>query len=108
MVSLPNHERAAHPSTRSSVDPPLATSRPYAERTASLVTPSEARNDGVRGFPACLPGRQGTTLSVGETMGYLEIDKIPSLRRPILMAAFAGWNDAGQAATSALGFLGEP
>jgi len=40
-------------------------------------------------------------------MEYLEIEKILSLRRPVLIAAFAGWNDAGQAATAALRFLGE-
>ena len=40
-------------------------------------------------------------------MSYLEIDKIPSLRKPVLIAAFAGWNDAGQAATAAVRFLGE-
>jgi len=40
-------------------------------------------------------------------MGYLEIDEIPSLRKPVLIAAFAGWNDAGQAATAAIRFLAE-
>lgn len=40
-------------------------------------------------------------------MSYLEIEKLPALRRPALIAAFAGWNDAGQAATSAVRFLGE-
>jgi len=40
-------------------------------------------------------------------MSYLEIEELPSLRRPVLIAAFAGWNDAGQAATSAIRFLGE-
>jgi proteasome assembly chaperone (PAC2) family protein len=44
---------------------------------------------------------------VDEAMAHLEIDKIPTLRRPLLLAAFAGWNDAGQAATSAVRFLGE-
>jgi proteasome assembly chaperone (PAC2) family protein len=29
----------------------------------------------------------------------------PSLRRPVLVAAFKGWNDAGEAATAALSFL---
>jgi predicted ATP-grasp superfamily ATP-dependent carboligase len=29
----------------------------------------------------------------------------PALRRPVLVAAFEGWNDAGEAATTALGFL---
>jgi len=29
----------------------------------------------------------------------------PALRRPVLVAAFEGWNDAGEAATTALGFV---
>src|ERR671933_2731146 len=29
----------------------------------------------------------------------------PALRRPILVAAFEGWNDAGEAATTALGYV---
>jgi predicted ATP-grasp superfamily ATP-dependent carboligase len=40
-------------------------------------------------------------------MSHLEIEELPSLRKPVLIAAFAGWNDAGQAATSAIRFLGE-
>jgi proteasome assembly chaperone (PAC2) family protein len=38
-------------------------------------------------------------------MSYLEAGEVPSLRSPILLMAFGGWNDAGQAATSALRFL---
>jgi len=30
----------------------------------------------------------------------------PTLRRPFLIAAFEGWNDAGEAASTALGFVG--
>jgi proteasome assembly chaperone (PAC2) family protein len=30
----------------------------------------------------------------------------PTLRRPFLVAAFEGWNDAGEAASTALGFIG--
>ena len=30
----------------------------------------------------------------------------PSLRRPILIAAFGGWNDAGDAASAAVDFIG--
>jgi proteasome assembly chaperone (PAC2) family protein len=44
---------------------------------------------------------------VDEAMDHLEIDQIPSLRKPVLIAAFAGWNDAGQGATAAVRFLGE-
>jgi len=32
----------------------------------------------------------------------LQIDEIPALRAPVLLAAFAGWNDAGQVASYAL------
>jgi proteasome assembly chaperone (PAC2) family protein len=40
-------------------------------------------------------------------MGYLELEEVPSLREPLFLVAFAGWNDAGEAATTAAGFLGE-
>jgi len=35
----------------------------------------------------------------------LRISERPSLRRPILISAFKGWNDGGQAATVAAGYL---
>jgi proteasome assembly chaperone (PAC2) family protein len=35
----------------------------------------------------------------------LRIDQLPTLRRPVLIAAFRGWNDGGQAATLAAGTL---
>jgi proteasome assembly chaperone (PAC2) family protein len=35
----------------------------------------------------------------------LVIDKLPTLRHPVMMLAFAGWNDAGEAATSAAQLL---
>ncbi len=38
-------------------------------------------------------------------MSYLEVGELPSLRSPVLVMAFSGWNDAGQAATSAVRFL---
>jgi proteasome assembly chaperone (PAC2) family protein len=38
-------------------------------------------------------------------MSYLEMAEVPSLRRPVLVMAFGGWNDAGQAATTAVRFL---
>ncbi len=38
-------------------------------------------------------------------MELLEVHEVPSLRSPILITAFAGWNDAAQAATSAVRFL---
>lgn len=38
-------------------------------------------------------------------MNPLVIDQLPALRQPVLILAFAGWNDAGEAATSAAQFL---
>ena len=38
-------------------------------------------------------------------MSYLEVAELPSLRSPVLVMAFGGWNDAGQAATSAVRLL---
>ncbi len=38
-------------------------------------------------------------------MPYLRLDPLPDLREPVLLAAFAGWNDAGEAATAALRWL---
>lgn len=35
----------------------------------------------------------------------LRIEERPALRRPVLVTAFAGWNDGGQAATLAAGYL---
>lgn len=35
----------------------------------------------------------------------LRIVELPVLRRPVLVSAFAGWNDGGQAATLAAGYL---
>lgn len=38
-------------------------------------------------------------------MSYLRVEKVPELRRPLLIAAFLGWNDAAQAATTAVQHL---
>ena len=38
-------------------------------------------------------------------MDVLSFSKVPELKRPILLLAFAGWNDAGNAATFAAKFL---
>ena len=35
----------------------------------------------------------------------LRIAARPTLRRPVLVAAFRGWNDGGQGATLAVGYL---
>src|SRR4051812_49484542 len=40
-------------------------------------------------------------------MDYVEWRERPELRRPALVCAFKGWNDAGEAATAALGFLAD-
>ena len=37
----------------------------------------------------------------------LELEDVPQLRDPLLIAAFEGWNDAGEAATSAVTHLAE-
>ncbi len=38
-------------------------------------------------------------------MEYLQIDELPSLRKPTFIVAFRGWNDAGEAATLAVQHL---
>jgi proteasome assembly chaperone (PAC2) family protein len=38
-------------------------------------------------------------------MSALTIEEIPTLTNPVLIVAFAGWNDAGSAATHAAQFL---
>ena len=41
------------------------------------------------------------------TMDALSFDNRPSLRNPILLLAFAGWSDAGAAATTAVRYLAD-
>ena len=36
----------------------------------------------------------------------LRMEERPELRRPVLISAFRGWNDGGQGATLACGYLG--
>ena len=38
-------------------------------------------------------------------MSSVEIKEIPALRSPIMLIAFSGWNDAGEAATGAITHL---
>ena len=38
-------------------------------------------------------------------MSALQIHELPTLSDPVLIIAFAGWNDAGNAATHAAEFL---
>ena len=40
-------------------------------------------------------------------MDHLQVDKLPTLREPTFIAAFRGWNDAGEAATLAVRHLVE-
>jgi predicted ATP-grasp superfamily ATP-dependent carboligase len=40
-------------------------------------------------------------------MGHLRWERRPELRRPIVVVAFEGWNDAGDAATLAVGYLAQ-
>src|SRR5580704_2534552 len=40
-------------------------------------------------------------------MSIVRWDQRPQLRRPVLVAAFEGWNDAGDAATLAVRYLAE-
>ena len=44
---------------------------------------------------------------MASTDGYVRWDERPQLRRPILVAAFEGWNDAADAASTAVGHLTE-
>jgi proteasome assembly chaperone (PAC2) family protein len=37
--------------------------------------------------------------------GIMEIERLPEIERPNIIAAFQGWNDAGQAATTAVRYL---
>jgi predicted ATP-grasp superfamily ATP-dependent carboligase len=39
------------------------------------------------------------------TVDHLRLEPLPSLRRPAVMYAFRGWNDGGEAATGAVGYL---
>lgn len=38
---------------------------------------------------------------------YVKLDRIPELERPVLIAGFTGWNDAAEAASLAVGTLGD-
>lgn len=40
-----------------------------------------------------------------ESMDHLRLDELPALRKPTFVAAFRGWNDAGEAATLAVRHL---
>src|SRR5688572_18652050 len=38
---------------------------------------------------------------------HLRIESLPQLRRPVLVAAFRGWNDGAQGASLAAGYLAQ-
>ena len=44
-------------------------------------------------------------LRYGPLMDHVEWTERPALRDPALVVAFKGWNDAGESASAALGFL---
>src|SRR4029450_5773745 len=50
--------------------------------------------------PSCLPWHRGA-------MDHTTLIRRPRLRGPVLLAAFDGWNDAGEAATTALDAVGD-
>ena len=61
-----------------------------------------ARGDGASSrVPARRRSRYAEEVS-DELPAELSIDQRPKLRRPILIAAFTGWNDAGESASGAL------
>jgi proteasome assembly chaperone (PAC2) family protein len=69
--------------------------------------PRHARDRGVRRYDARRrTTRRASTSCVDFAIGtHLHLDRRPELRRPILIAAFRGWNDGAQAASLAASFL---
>lgn len=59
------------------------------------------------GRPRCRLFHTGgrTEATEGATVSYLTIDEHPELREPTLVAAFAGWPDAGEVATGSMRYL---
>src|SRR5690606_8322116 len=65
------------------------------------AVPSEGAPDGrqrVRGEHRLTPYR-------GRRRGVIELERLPELVDPVLIAAFEGWNDAGEASSGALAHL---
>ena len=52
------------------------------------------------------PREQPPTPATENTPGLL-LERVPSLRQPVMICAFAGWNDAGETATGSVGHLTE-
>ncbi|MPY94609.1 MAG: hypothetical protein GEV08_16575 [Acidimicrobiia bacterium] len=78
------------------------------DSVASTICMVTQRNDGGgqgrrSQFDALGPRGRGSVAS----MDYLRWSSEPNLRRPIILAAFEGWNDAGDAATTAVRFLSD-
>ena len=58
------------------------------------------------GIRARRAGRRAAAVTLGRIASDdLRIDERPSLRNPVMITAFRGWNDGGQAATVAAGYL---
>ena len=60
--------------------------------------------------PGRPPGASGVDLCPGAVQpdyagGVIEIEDVPQLRSPVLVAAFEGWNDAADAASSVVDHL---
>jgi hypothetical protein len=49
--------------------------------------------------------RSGDDLKVGKEKRVIELDDLPELRDTVMILAFEGWNDAGEAATDAIEHL---
>ncbi len=63
-----------------------------------------AGRDGADAVP-CRPRTPTASSATVFAMEHLAWGERPELRRPVLVCAFKGWNDAGEAATAALRFL---
>src|SRR5258705_6521874 len=73
-------------------------------RGSKLAHPTCARGDGQLAVRARLPH---TTSRESIRMDALKIHSRPEgLRRPVLIMAFGGWNDAAESATTAVRYLG--
>src|SRR5690606_4148638 len=73
--------------------------RPRAHRAALL---HQLRRPGLQ------PVRRGVLGGGGRPLSdHVRWSRRPDLRSPVVLAAFSGWNDAGDAATSALATLGQ-
>src|SRR3954452_16483767 len=76
------------------ISPPARSAAIVVSLSAVVATP-----------PSCERGRTNTAPgTVGVVPDIVWTDK-PQLQRPVLVAAFKGWNDAGESASAALGFL---